>query len=233
MTDISVVSTAYQVEKRSWLLSAHGTDPGTNPNITLDVSAFTANTHYPNGYLLSGTPLAKVGNLYVPYAGSPTEVQTIAIDATGGTFTVTVDGSTTAAVAWNATAVTLQAALEALTNVNVGDVTVTKASNTFTVSFVGQFLGDNVPVMTTNAGSLTGGAGTATVATTTGGGPAASDGSGVGMGLLVASVKVPNTADTTKDVGGGLLVHGFVRESKLPLPVDAAFKAACPLIYFS
>lgn len=33
----------------------------------LDVSAFTAGTHYPDGYIPSGTPVAKVGTALVPY----------------------------------------------------------------------------------------------------------------------------------------------------------------------
>ncbi|ROR91763.1 head decoration protein [Nocardioides aurantiacus] len=67
MTDISVVSTGYQAEKRSWLLSQHGTDPGANPGITLDASLFTAGTHFPNGYLPSGTAISPAGG---PYSGT-------------------------------------------------------------------------------------------------------------------------------------------------------------------
>jgi hypothetical protein len=69
MTDISVATVNYQVEKRAWLLSPHGTEPGATPTITLDVSAFTAATHYPNGYLLSGIVLGKItaSGLYAPY----------------------------------------------------------------------------------------------------------------------------------------------------------------------
>jgi len=69
MTDISVVTTSYQTEKRSWLLSPHGTDPGTTPTVTLDVSAFTQATHYPNGYIPSGVVLGKITatGLYAPY----------------------------------------------------------------------------------------------------------------------------------------------------------------------
>ncbi len=33
----------------------------------LDISTFTANTHYPNGYIPSGTPLSKVAGMVVPY----------------------------------------------------------------------------------------------------------------------------------------------------------------------
>lgn len=141
MTDISVSTVPYQVEKRSWLLSQHGTDPGTTPSITLDVSAFTAATHYPDGYLKSGIVLALLAanGKYVPY-----------VDAGTG-------------------------------------------------------------------------------------------GAGVAKGFLFASVKVPNLADTTKDVGGALLVHGFVDAAKLPIAnaatgggfIDAAARAEMPLIHFT
>lgn len=67
MTEISVTTTGYQAEKRSWLLSEHGTDPGTNPGITLDASLFIAATHFPNGYLPSGTAVSAAGG---PYSGT-------------------------------------------------------------------------------------------------------------------------------------------------------------------
>ena len=66
MTDITVYSTGYQSEKRSWYLGT-ADQPGYTIGGTLDVSAFTAATHYPNGYIKSGTPLAKVSGLMVPY----------------------------------------------------------------------------------------------------------------------------------------------------------------------
>ena len=62
MTDISVTTTSYQVEKRGWLWGEHGTEPGCNPTITLDFTngGFVAGTHYPNGYLPSGLVLGKI-----------------------------------------------------------------------------------------------------------------------------------------------------------------------------
>ena len=62
MTDISVETTSYQVEKRGWLWGEHGTEPGCNPTITLDFTngGFVAGTHYPNGYLPSGLVLGKI-----------------------------------------------------------------------------------------------------------------------------------------------------------------------------
>jgi hypothetical protein len=67
--DIGVQTTAYQVEDRSWLLSPHGTEPGTDPSVTLDITKFTAGTHFPNGYIKSGCVLGKVtaSGLYGPY----------------------------------------------------------------------------------------------------------------------------------------------------------------------
>jgi hypothetical protein len=54
-------------DDQSWLGSAHGTDA--TRSITLDVSKFTAGTHYPNGYLLSGIALGVVTatGKYGPY----------------------------------------------------------------------------------------------------------------------------------------------------------------------
>ena len=66
MTDISVSKTNFQVEKLSWLLDRGGWE---QESITLDISAFTAGTHYPNGFIPSGTNLGKITatGLYGPY----------------------------------------------------------------------------------------------------------------------------------------------------------------------
>lgn len=80
MTDIAVYSTAYQVEKRSWFLGT-ADQPGFTIGGTLDVSAFTAATHYPNGYLLSGIVLGKITatGLYAPYNDSLANGQETAV----------------------------------------------------------------------------------------------------------------------------------------------------------
>lgn len=56
--DISVKRTSFGQDDQSWLGSAHGTTSA--PSITLDVSTFTAGTHYPAGFLKSGLPLQKL-----------------------------------------------------------------------------------------------------------------------------------------------------------------------------
>lgn len=53
---------------QSWLGSAHGI--GNARTETIDISTFTAATHYPNGYIPSGTPVALVGGVLVPYVVS-------------------------------------------------------------------------------------------------------------------------------------------------------------------
>jgi len=65
--NISVRSHSYQIDNREWLIGQHGVDA--TPSVTLDVSLFTKNTHYPNGFIPSGTRIAKVTatGLYGPY----------------------------------------------------------------------------------------------------------------------------------------------------------------------
>lgn len=232
MTDISVLTTQYQVEKRSWLLGTHGTDPGSNPSITLDVSAFTPSVHYPNGYIPSGTNLARITatGLYGPYTVT-NEAQVLTVGGSGLTsFTVTFGGQTTAAIPAAATAAQVQSALEALSTIGAGNVVVTgNAGGPWTLTFQGALAGTDVAQVTTTP---TGGTGTVTPTTGTAGGTEGSGGLEVCAGHLFSSVKVPNTADTTKDVGGALFVHGFVKLSKLPFGLNANGQADCKLIHY-
>lgn len=57
---------------QSWLGSTHGIYNCRSGN--LDISGFTQGTHYPDGYLKSGLPLAKLDatDKYVPYASGGT-----------------------------------------------------------------------------------------------------------------------------------------------------------------
>lgn len=227
-----VKSTSYVVSDDSWLGSAHGTD--STESITLDVSAFTSGTHYPNGFLLSGLPLGKItaSGKYGPYTASPNEQQTLTFDATGGTYTLSFDGTTAAAATYANTSgdtATLTALLETFPGIAPGDVTVTRgtpagAVTVFTIEFTGNLAGVNVPQLT-NTDSLTGGSGTLTHATTVAGGGAGSDGSQTLVGFLFRAVTVPDTSDTSIDCAGALLTHGKVVSANLPVSVDAAGQA--------
>lgn len=55
----------------SWLGSAHAI--WNCQTVTLDLSAFTQGTHYPDGHIRSGQPLQRLASgLYGPYAGTGT-----------------------------------------------------------------------------------------------------------------------------------------------------------------
>jgi hypothetical protein len=104
---------------------------------------------------------------------STNEVQSITVDAAGGTFTITYSGQTTTAIAYNAAASAVQSALEALSNIGVGDVSVTGGPGSaggatpYFIEFRKTLGQTNVAAVTTGVGSLTGGAATAAVATVT------------------------------------------------------------------
>ena len=71
--DISRRSEAFQVDDKSWLGSAHGTEA--TRTITLDVSTFTEADHYPNGFIPSGIAVGRItaSNLYGPYDNAATD----------------------------------------------------------------------------------------------------------------------------------------------------------------
>ncbi|MFI8853685.1 hypothetical protein ACIGW3_26315 [Streptomyces sp. NPDC053499] len=104
------------------------------------------------------------------------EVQSVAITGgpTGGTYTLTFSGQTTAAISFDATAADVQTALEGLSNITTGDVTCAGGphpGSAITVTFGGQYAGQDVAQMTADDTGLTGGTTpTVTVSTVTPGG---------------------------------------------------------------
>jgi hypothetical protein len=117
------------------------------------------------GILLADVPELPVDvNAFTLYVGDSlaNEVQTITRQATGGTFTLTVttplgDTATTGNIAYNATGAQVQTALEGLSIINVGDVTVTgAASGPWVATFGGRFARLNMPAITFNDSLLTG-----------------------------------------------------------------------------
>lgn len=75
---------------------------------------------------------------------------------TGGTFTLNYNGQTTAGIAYNATASTVQAALEALSTVNPGDVLVTgSAGGPYTLAYGDAFVLRQDMQLTGNGSGLT------------------------------------------------------------------------------
>lgn len=225
--NLSPVVEQFGQEDQSWLASAHGTSSA-RP-VTIDVTTLTADVHYPNGFLPSGTPLAKLtaSGLFAPYDPDTDEVQSVTINGapTGGTFTLTFDSDTTAAIAHNPAAADVQTALEALADIGDGNVVVTgPISGPFSVKFVGALASTNVDAMTATS-SLTGGSspGVAIATVTAGGAAGASDGQQTLLGFLFTNTEIKNRdGSVPTTVVGAILDHCKVRTAKLPFPVDAA-----------
>lgn len=109
----------------------------------------------------SWTPIVTVN---LPGTTTNNERQRIVISGvpTGGTYTLRFDYGagvqTTSALAYNAAPSAVQAALEALTNIGAGNVTVTGIATNYVVEFVGSLAGIDVPELVPNWSNLTGGA---------------------------------------------------------------------------
>lgn len=100
------------------------------------------------------------------------EVQTITITGTptGGTFTLTYRGQTTAGIAYNATNTTVDTALEGLSTIGTGNVAVTGGpgpGTPYVVTFGGALASQNARPITANAAGLTGGTSPAITVTET------------------------------------------------------------------
>ena len=94
---------------------------------------------------------------------------TVSTDSTGGTFTLTFNGQTTSALAYNATAATVQTAFLLLSSVGTGNAVVTGgagATAPYLITFTGTLAGTRLAV-TGSGASLTGGTHTLTIATAT------------------------------------------------------------------
>jgi predicted CXXCH cytochrome family protein len=133
-------------------------------------------------------------------------------DPTGGTFTLTFDGQTTANLAFDASAATVQAELVALSNIGTSttytsstaasnmsgstttNVTVSKSGSTYTVNFQNEMRVAAQPLMSGNASGLTGGTSPSiTVADTTATRMASS------VGILAYASKAPVTSTHAGD----------------------------------
>lgn len=156
-----------------WLKTARGTEhPKTG---TLDTSAFTENTHYPNGYFPSGLPLYynPASGLYEPFdgtTGDTNEVWTLTEGGSGLTsWVLSWGGEDSASLDDDIVVADLQTAVDTL--FGEGNVIVTggplgTGPFTLTVNPDGELANQNLTAPTTTP---TGGTGVVTVATATGG----------------------------------------------------------------
>jgi hypothetical protein len=129
-------------------------------------------------YFTSGERLTDAagpdGGLYLWERQPTSTTQQLTVDATDGTFTLhpplpaaSAGPDTTGPLPHDASAAQLQAALAGLANVGAGNVTVTGApGGPYDIAFGGGLAGVDVPPLAADGSGLSGGAASATVATT-------------------------------------------------------------------
>jgi hypothetical protein len=95
----------------------------------------------------------------------------LTVDAAGGTYTLTFNGEETGNIAYDATAATIETAIEALASVTVGDLTVavetggTDGVGPYTLTTAGTIIGQRFNTLAADATLLSGGASTAVILT--------------------------------------------------------------------
>lgn len=139
-----------------------------NPQQLQDASLGTAHLQYgsANGSIIGGIYLSRANKISLRrLAGRGTafcadvmptglnDVQTLAVTATGGTFTLAFAGVSTAPLAYNVTAATMQVALETLGTIGAGNVQVT---DSYVVTFVNDMATRPMPLIMVDGTNLTG-----------------------------------------------------------------------------
>lgn len=164
-----------------------------------------------DGFDVSGDGFAKALAAGQALGGITNERQTLTITGTptGGSFTITAYGETTAAIAYNANAAAVLAALLALNAFESGDLAVGGGAlpgTGVTIDFLGYYAGQNVPMLTTTD-SFTGGSSPASaVAQTTAGADAVTDVAAVPAGAVQGNVYLDST---WAGLGGSQLLYCY------------------------
>lgn len=172
------------------------------PVVSIDTSSITGNAH------TLSTSASDIGEV--------SSVTANATPATDGTFTLTVNSETTAAIDHDASAATIQTALEALGGIDVGDITVLDAgglgaaSGAVLLLFRGNLTYTN-PTVTIDNGSITGN--DHVLATVEAG--ASANGTNVIRGFVWPDAI---TLDSDEEVLGQVLVAGTVHYDDIALP---------------
>jgi len=161
------------------------------------------------------------------------EVQTVSIDnaSSGGTFTLSFGGETTAGIAYNAAAAAVKSALELLTTVDTVAVTGGAGPTVdWIVEFQGTHAGTAVDIMVGDGALLTGGTTVVgVVETTRGGGALAITWAGVTVGTIYAAGTYiyyvrPTDGDpfiiTTTDTATTASISSVITEAIDPMNLD-------------
>ncbi|MEW4564721.1 hypothetical protein AB1K70_19430 [Bremerella sp. JC770] len=107
---------------------------------------------YDQNATINTTIVAAGGNSF-----NETQVITLPGSPSGGTFTLTFQGQTTAAIVYNASTSAVTSALEALSNIGAGNVSVTGSAGNWTIEFTSALAATDQAQMTGSGANLTGG----------------------------------------------------------------------------
>ncbi len=174
------------------------------------------------------TPLfyADATDEYKVWVGQSDEVNTLTAHATtpatAGDFTLTVNGVTSAPIAFDATAAIIQAALEAMSNIAPGDVVavattganLSVASAVVTLTWGGAFAGQDVTITADQTGISAGS--DFVLATSTAGGSDASDGSDIDAFLW--SPEAAHAVSTSGQQVVNVFIRGLIHRDDIPVP---------------
>ncbi|MFL5844278.1 MAG: hypothetical protein ACJ762_06250 [Solirubrobacteraceae bacterium] len=127
--------------------------------------------------------------------------QTLTVSATAGSYRLTFQGQTTSDLAFDATAATIAAALQGLTSVGSGNVSVT-GTGPYTITFAGALTNSPQPLIVTADGStpLSGAGASATIASSQTG----------STGFEICTVASSCKAGTASALGGGFAGMGYL-----------------------
>ena len=85
-----------------------------------------------------------------------TEVQTLIVTATAGTYLLGLDGAPTVPIAWNSSLVALQNALQAIPTIGSGNLIVTGTVGNYILTFAGRLTTTPISLLTVDYTALTG-----------------------------------------------------------------------------
>ncbi len=184
-----------------------------------------------------GLTLGGAGNVILPtpnsYTGGASNQQVITLNnsPTTGNFQVTFNGATTVQIPYNAALSQVQAALQSLSSIGTGNVSVTPAfsptSQAFTVTFQGLLAGSIQPSMTLALSTLsngqTGASGpSVTITTNIAGQPATTYNGGTTFNGTTFSPAGDLTLQSNSAIVGGLIVSGGTLQASTAITLPSA-----------
>ena len=206
-------------------------------NVTIAATFLDASAVAASSYASRYIPAVLEGHLHklsvtVATLSGDNEVQTVEIDnaSSSGDFTLSVEGTPTAAIAWNAAAAAVKSAIELISTATVAVTGGPGPTTDWIVEFQGTHAGINVDMMVGDGSGLVGGTTVVGVTETTrGGGAIALTWGGITVGTIYAagtSVYYVRPTDgdplvfTTTDTSTTFSISAVETEAIDPLNLD-------------